>query len=228
MNSNSYPALIGAAFAVLATFAVLIGAAFAALTTFAAAGARKCCKNLLGAMQESRKQEGIRVVGDLPTSASQSMVAVKAACNALLTTARQYGGRQLTNALRRSWSAYKAWRVEQAAINELSSLSDRELKDIGLHRCAIVRAVRDRARSERTFFFRTENQSVAADRRVDAVVGVVAVPIYRSYSNPEIPIRDKSLRVDRTICGMEPAHWGGDGEARYRAQLSRRESHSHK
>jgi uncharacterized protein YjiS (DUF1127 family) len=40
------------------------------------------------------------------------------------------------------WMAYITWRIEQAAIAQLSSLSDRELKDIGLTRCEITSAVR--------------------------------------------------------------------------------------
>jgi uncharacterized protein YjiS (DUF1127 family) len=203
MNSNSYPALIGAAFAVLAVFAALMGAGLAALTTFAAAGARKRCKNVLAPMRKSWKEEAMRVVKDLPISvgygteqttknaphitSSPAMIAVRTAFDEPLTTARQSVGHQLTNALRRCWSAYEAWRVEQAAINELASLSDRELKDIGLHRCSIVCAVRDRAWSERTFSFRTEDQSVVADWRGDAVVGAVTAPIYQPYSNPRVP-----------------------------------------
>jgi uncharacterized protein YjiS (DUF1127 family) len=50
------------------------------------------------------------------------------------------------NALNRWRSAYKAWRREQAATFELASLSDRDLKDIGLNRCEIARAVRFRPR----------------------------------------------------------------------------------
>jgi len=43
--------------------------------------------------------------------------------------------------LNRWWAAYLTWRVERAAINALSSLNDRELKDIGLDRSEIMRAV---------------------------------------------------------------------------------------
>jgi uncharacterized protein YjiS (DUF1127 family) len=49
-------------------------------------------------------------------------------------------------------SAYRSWRLEQVAINQLTSLSDRQLKDIGLHRSEIVRALRDRAPFEPGFF----------------------------------------------------------------------------
>jgi uncharacterized protein YjiS (DUF1127 family) len=45
-------------------------------------------------------------------------------------------------ALKRWWSAYLLWRMEAAAIDRLRSMSDRDLKDIGLTRAAIVPAVR--------------------------------------------------------------------------------------
>ena len=44
-------------------------------------------------------------------------------------------------------SAYKSWFVERAAITQLSSLSDRQLKDIGLNRSEISDAVRGRVAS---------------------------------------------------------------------------------
>ncbi|PWT92321.1 MAG: DUF1127 domain-containing protein [Proteobacteria bacterium] len=43
--------------------------------------------------------------------------------------------------LKRWWAAYTAWRIEQAAIDELSSFSDRALRDIGLNRSGIPAAV---------------------------------------------------------------------------------------
>jgi len=45
-------------------------------------------------------------------------------------------------------SAYKTWLVERAAITQLSSLSDRQLKDIGLNRSEIIDAVRGRGARE--------------------------------------------------------------------------------
>ena len=45
-------------------------------------------------------------------------------------------------AVKHWWAAYIAWRVEQAAIVQLQSMSDRDLKDIGLTRSEIARAVR--------------------------------------------------------------------------------------
>ena len=50
-------------------------------------------------------------------------------------------------ALKRMWAAFIAWRIEQVAIGHLRAMSDRELKDIGLHRSQVEFAVRrgDRA-----------------------------------------------------------------------------------
>ena len=44
--------------------------------------------------------------------------------------------------LKRWWTAYLTWRIEQAAIAQLGLMSDRELKDIGLARSQIMGAVR--------------------------------------------------------------------------------------
>ena len=41
----------------------------------------------------------------------------------------------------RRWIAYSRWRVEQRATAQLNAMSDRELKDIGLIRSEISRAV---------------------------------------------------------------------------------------
>ena len=53
--------------------------------------------------------------------------------------------------LNRWWAAYLTWRLERATINTLSSLNDRELKDIGLDRSEIMRAVKGRVARERVF-----------------------------------------------------------------------------
>jgi uncharacterized protein YjiS (DUF1127 family) len=58
---------------------------------------------------------------------------------------------ELSGALKRWQSAFKTWRSERAAINALSALGDRQLKDIGLDRSEITRAVRDRVPPKRTF-----------------------------------------------------------------------------
>ena len=45
-------------------------------------------------------------------------------------------------AVRNWWVAYINWRLEQFAIGRLRSMSDRELRDIGIPRSAIEAAVR--------------------------------------------------------------------------------------
>jgi len=47
--------------------------------------------------------------------------------------------------VKRWWAAYINWRLEQMAINRLRSMSDRELKDIGVYRASIDFAVRGRS-----------------------------------------------------------------------------------
>ena len=47
--------------------------------------------------------------------------------------------------------AYITWRITRAAIAQLCSMSDRELKDIGLTRCDITCAVRGEAARDRAF-----------------------------------------------------------------------------
>jgi uncharacterized protein YjiS (DUF1127 family) len=47
--------------------------------------------------------------------------------------------------------AYLSWRLEQATIAQLGTLSDRELKDMGLTRCEIGGAVRREPKSARAF-----------------------------------------------------------------------------
>jgi uncharacterized protein YjiS (DUF1127 family) len=48
----------------------------------------------------------------------------------------------LAATLKRWWIAYITWRIEQAAIAALSSMSDRELQDMGLTRSEIVFAAK--------------------------------------------------------------------------------------
>jgi uncharacterized protein YjiS (DUF1127 family) len=74
------------------------------------------------------------------------MSAILSAPVAVQGIAGQSWSRGLTAALQRWWLAYITWRIEQAAIRELWSLSDRGLKDIGLSRSGIAGAVREAAR----------------------------------------------------------------------------------
>lgn len=54
-----------------------------------------------------------------------------------VTVLRKVGG-----AVKLGWIAYLEWRVQRLAIRQLQLLSDRELKDIGISRDAIVPAVK--------------------------------------------------------------------------------------
>jgi uncharacterized protein YjiS (DUF1127 family) len=56
-------------------------------------------------------------------------------------TAGQSWARKLATSLERWLVGYMSWRVEQAAIAQLSAMSDRALKDIGLTRSEIASAV---------------------------------------------------------------------------------------
>jgi uncharacterized protein YjiS (DUF1127 family) len=49
------------------------------------------------------------------------------------------------------WEAYATWRIERAAIVRLSSMSDHVLKDIGLTRSPIPRAVIGETAVDRAF-----------------------------------------------------------------------------
>ena len=55
--------------------------------------------------------------------------------------ARQFWVSGVVALLKRWLVAYRSWKTEQAAIARLHSMSDRELKDIGLTRSAITGAV---------------------------------------------------------------------------------------
>ena len=65
--------------------------------------------------------------------------------------ARQSRADRLAAAVGRMWTAYITWRLEQAVINQLGSMSDRDLKDIGLTRSEIVSAVKGDLRRGRAY-----------------------------------------------------------------------------
>ena len=50
--------------------------------------------------------------------------------------------RRLVEALKRQWVAYQDWHIQQQAITRLCSMSDAQLKDIGLVHSQIEIAVR--------------------------------------------------------------------------------------
>jgi uncharacterized protein YjiS (DUF1127 family) len=63
--------------------------------------------------------------------------------------AGQSWGRELIASLKGWWAAYQTRRAEQAAIAQLWSMSDRELRDIGLTRSEITDAVKGEAARDR-------------------------------------------------------------------------------
>lgn len=68
-------------------------------------------------------------------------------------TAARFWTCGLVAILKRRLATYNARRAEQAAIGQLWSMSDRELKDIGLTRVEIQYAVSGEAPCERAFVF---------------------------------------------------------------------------
>jgi|SRR6516225_4334337 uncharacterized protein YjiS (DUF1127 family) len=67
--------------------------------------------------------------------------------------AAQSVGQSAVRTFKRWWAAYTAWHRERRAMAELLSMSDRDLRDIGINRCEILRAVRaDTARERNTAY----------------------------------------------------------------------------
>jgi uncharacterized protein YjiS (DUF1127 family) len=71
-------------------------------------------------------------------------------------TERQYSASgsiigRIAAASKRLWVAYITWRIEQAAMTHLRSMSDRELEDLGLSRSQIEGAVAGERASDRAF-----------------------------------------------------------------------------
>jgi uncharacterized protein YjiS (DUF1127 family) len=57
--------------------------------------------------------------------------------------ARQFWVKAIAAAWRRWLMALRAWKAEKRAIAQLQSMSDRELKDIGVSRSEVSRVARD-------------------------------------------------------------------------------------
>jgi uncharacterized protein YjiS (DUF1127 family) len=56
---------------------------------------------------------------------------------------------RLIAAAKRWWLAYMIWRIERTAADQLWSMTDRDLKDMGLSRADILRAVKGELSRER-------------------------------------------------------------------------------
>ena len=79
--------------------------------------------------------------------------------------AAQSVDRPVLQTFKRWCAAFVAWRNEQRAIAELSSMSDHDLRDIGINRCEILRAVRgDTARERISLYDATPISSQSLDR----------------------------------------------------------------
>ena len=77
------------------------------------------------------------------------MVASLSASTLLHGGAAQFVGRSLVRRFKRWLAVYAAWHGQRRAITELASMSDRDLRDIGINRCEILRAVRGDTARER-------------------------------------------------------------------------------
>ena len=81
------------------------------------------------------------------------MEAILSASALLHDRAAQSVGRSVLRMFKRWSTAYTAWRIERRAIAQLLSMTDRDLKDIRINRCEILRAVRgDTARERNTVY----------------------------------------------------------------------------
>jgi len=89
---------------------------------------------------------------------------ISSAAALLRRRAAQSLGRSVVETFKRWWTAYTAWRIERRAIAELSSMSDDDLKDIGINRCEILRAVRGDTARERSSVYDTMPISCAMPR----------------------------------------------------------------
>jgi uncharacterized protein YjiS (DUF1127 family) len=109
--------------------------------------------------------------------------------------------RSVERTLTRWWAAYAAWRMERQAIAELLQMSDRDLRDIGINRCDIPRAVRGHIACERTSV--RDAMPIAGHRRL-RVMFEPSTPcdswldIRKSSSSPRsgAPHRQIARRVD--------------------------------
>ena len=121
--------------------------------------------------------------------------AILSASALLRGRAAQSAGRSVVRTFKRCWAACMAWHRERRAIAELSSMSDRELKDIGVNRCEILRAVRGDKARERLSVFDAMPGSFAISRP-----GESGIPQAMVESPRIVPLqRSDSVRVSTTL-----------------------------
>jgi uncharacterized protein YjiS (DUF1127 family) len=81
------------------------------------------------------------------------MEAILSASALLDGRAAQSVGQSVVRTFKRWRAAYTAWHRERRAVAQLLSMSDRDLRDIGISRCEILRAVRGDTARERTSLY---------------------------------------------------------------------------
>jgi uncharacterized protein YjiS (DUF1127 family) len=114
--------------------------------------------------------------------------AILSASTLLRGSAAQFAARSVVRTFKRCWAVCMAWHREQRAIAELSSMSDRDLRDIGVNRCEILRAVRGDTARERASVSNAMPGSFAISRPGESGIPQAmaesprSVPRQRSYS----------------------------------------------
>jgi uncharacterized protein YjiS (DUF1127 family) len=86
-------------------------------------------------------------------------------------------GRSVLQIFKRWWAAYMTWRNEQRSIAELLSMNDRDLRDIGINRCEILRAVRGDTARERISLYDAMPIASQSRGRMDAANRCAASPV---------------------------------------------------
>ena len=83
------------------------------------------------------------------------MEAILSASALLRGPAARSVGQSVLRTFKRWSAAYTVWRIERRAIAQLLSMSDRDLRDIGINRCETLRAVRGDTARERNAVYGT-------------------------------------------------------------------------
>ena len=91
--------------------------------------------------------------GEKESSKMADIETILSASARLHGRATQSVSRSVVRVLQRWWAAYTAWRLDRRAIADLLSMSDRDLRDIGINRCEILRAVRGDTARERVSMY---------------------------------------------------------------------------
>jgi uncharacterized protein YjiS (DUF1127 family) len=121
--------------------------------------------------------------------------AILSASALLRGSAAQSAARSVVRTFKRCWAACMACHRERRAIAELSSMSDHDLRDIGVNRCEILRAVRGDTARELASVPNAMPGSFAISRP-----GESGIPQAMAESPPTVPRqRSDSVRASRTF-----------------------------